>query len=198
MFFTRYSPFRYSSLFRMTPIPPHERSPEEQADLRRRLELSDERLRGECVVHLHRTGGPGGQHRNKTESAVRLQHVPSGLVVTGEERRSQHQNAANALRRLREALAIAFRAPLPEALTWPESVRIVGQRLKVSPDNAAYMHVLGLALDALAAFAGRPQDAAAFLGVTTSSYTKFLSDNPRAWQEANRIRKTLGLSPLKA
>jgi protein subunit release factor B len=51
-------------------------------------------------------GGPGGQHRNKTASAVRLAHPPSGLAVTATERRSQAQNRGQALRRLRERLAL--------------------------------------------------------------------------------------------
>ena len=165
--------------------------------LRRRLDYSDDQLRSECVVHTHRTGGPGGQHRNKTESAVRLQHRPSGLVVTGEERRSQHQNAANALARLREALAIHFRAPLPETVSWPESVRIQGGRLRVSAQNPGFYHVLGLALDALAAHGGRVSESAAWLGVSGSSLTGFLADYPKAWQEAGRIRSAAGLAPLK-
>lgn len=166
--------------------------------LRRRLDYTDAQLRAECVVHTHRTGGPGGQHRNKTESAVRLFHRASGLVVTGEERRSQHQNAANALERLRAALAIHFRAPLPPQVAWPESVQIRDGKLRVSETNPGFYHVLARALDALAAFGGKPQDAAAWLGVTTSSFTRFLADHPKAWQEANRIRSDFGLSALRA
>lgn len=165
--------------------------------LRTRLDFDDLRLRDECVVHTHRVGGPGGQHRNKTESAVRLLHRPSGLVVTGEERRSQHQNAASALARLREGLAIHFRAPLPAQIDWPPSVQIRDQRLKVSESNAGYFHVLGLALDALAQSAANPKDAAALLGVTTSSFTRFLADNPHAWAEANRLRAAAGHPPLR-
>ncbi|MBK8915943.1 MAG: peptide chain release factor-like protein [Phycisphaerales bacterium] len=166
--------------------------------IRRRLDLDDARLRGECVVHTHRVGGPGGQHRNKTESAVRLLHRPSGIVVTGEERRSQHQNAANALSRLREAIAVRFRAPLPVVFAWPEGVQIRDRKLRVSERNPAYFHVLGMALDALAAADANPAPAAAALGVSTSSLVRILADNPRAWQEANRLRSEAGLGPLRA
>lgn len=165
--------------------------------LRLRLDWPDERLRSECVVHTHRTGGPGGQHRNKTKSAVRLMHRPSGLIVTGEERRSQHQNAASALHRLREALAVHFRCPLPPVVAWPASVNIQGGKLRVSESNAGFYHALALALDALEAHHGSPQEAAAYLGVTGSSLTKFLADHPKAWQEANRIRAAAGLGNLK-
>lgn len=52
-----------------------------------------------------RAGGPGGQHQNKTASAVRVTHVPTGLVAIARDGRSQHQNRQLALRRLDEALA---------------------------------------------------------------------------------------------
>jgi protein subunit release factor A len=51
-----------------------------------------------------RSSGAGGQHRNKTDSGVRLLHFPTGIVVTATEERSQHQNRAVAWERLRRAL----------------------------------------------------------------------------------------------
>ena len=52
-----------------------------------------------------RAGGPGGQHQNKTESAIRAVHVPTGLTAEARDERSQHRNKARALERLREILA---------------------------------------------------------------------------------------------
>ena len=66
------------------------------------LPESDEDLLRECEVETFRSSGPGGQHVNKTESAVRLRHLPSGLTVTCRQERSQHQNKALCLRKLRE------------------------------------------------------------------------------------------------
>lgn len=63
---------------------------------------SDEALLRECEVDTFRSSGPGGQHVNKTETAVRLRHLPSGVVVTSRELRSQHQNKASCLRKLRK------------------------------------------------------------------------------------------------
>ncbi len=58
-----------------------------------------------------RATGPGGQHRNKVETGVRLTHLPSGLTVSATERRSQHQNREVALRRLIAALAELHKPP---------------------------------------------------------------------------------------
>lgn len=64
----------------------------------------DETLLSECRVDTFRAGGPGGQHQNKAESAVRLTHLPTGIVVTARESRSQHRNRKLALARLRAEL----------------------------------------------------------------------------------------------
>jgi ribosome-associated protein len=74
-------------------------------DARRALSLPQEALLAECDEAFFTAGGPGGQHRNKTESGVRLTHRPTELSVTATERRSQAQNRTAALERLREALA---------------------------------------------------------------------------------------------
>lgn len=167
-------------------------------ELRARLDFDDARLLAECEIHLHRASGPGGQHRNKVSSAVRLRHRPTGFVVTATERRSQHENKANALRRLREAIAVGIRREPPSEIVWPQSVQIRDRRLKVNAQNSAYWHVLAIALDELAAQGGQVASAAARIGVTTSSLTRFLAGHSKAWAEANRIRKASGLPPLRA
>src|SRR2546421_11678197 len=75
--------------------------------------LSDAELLRQCAVDTYRTSGPGGQKRNKTSSAVRLRHLPSGLMVIAEESRSQHENRLRALKRLRQALYLKLREDLP-------------------------------------------------------------------------------------
>ena len=79
------------------------------------LTAPDGKLLAECTVETYRASGPGGQHRNKTESAVRLTHRPTGVVVTATERRSQHENRHRALVRLRQAIALEVREAVPPA-----------------------------------------------------------------------------------
>lgn len=146
----------------------------------------------------YQTGGPGGQHRNKTASAVRLRHRPSGLEATATERRSQHENKANALWRLREAIAVHCRLPVNGPIAWPDAQLVRDGRLNVGRKNPSRNHVIAIGLDVFAAAKGRLSDAAALLGVTSSSLTSFLAEHPKAWAEANRIRQTFGLSPLRA
>jgi protein subunit release factor B len=63
-------------------------------------------------VETFRSSGPGGQHVNKTESAVRLRHLPSGVVVTSQQERSQHRNKAICLEKLREKIErLNYRPP---------------------------------------------------------------------------------------
>jgi protein subunit release factor B len=82
-------------------------------------ELPDEALLAQCDMHTHRGSGPGGQHRNKTDTAVRLVHRPTGVVAEGKDQRSQLSNIRAALGRLREKLAKRAYRPPPRHKTKP-------------------------------------------------------------------------------
>lgn len=78
-------------------------------------------LERDVVIETFRTGGPGGQHRNVTESAVRLVHLPSGVRVTAAESRSQHQNREIAFEWLARRLQALNRVARPRVPTRPRS-----------------------------------------------------------------------------
>jgi ribosome-associated protein len=86
---------------------------------RRAVTLPDVALLAECEETFFVASGPGGQHRNKTESGVRLVHGPTGLTITATERRSQAQNRSAALERLRERLAALAHRPKVRKATKP-------------------------------------------------------------------------------
>ena len=77
------------------------------------------KLLAACEMTTFRASGPGGQHRNRRESAVRLKHLPTGIVVVATERRSQHQNRMVALKRLAKRLAARNRKRRPRRATAP-------------------------------------------------------------------------------
>jgi len=78
------------------------------------IPADDEALLAQCDVETFRAGGPGGQHQNVTDSAVRLRHRSTGLTVTSRAQRSQYLNKMDALRRLRRKLDRLNEPPPPE------------------------------------------------------------------------------------
>lgn len=78
-----------------------------------------EKLAAECDEEFFVASGPGGQHRNRTESGVRLTHRPTGIVVTATERRSQALNRTAALERMAERIEEARRPRVPRVKTRP-------------------------------------------------------------------------------
>jgi hypothetical protein len=162
--------------------------------------LSDDELLAQCAVDTYRASGPGGQKRNKTSSAVRLRHGPSGLIVIAEESRSQHENRARALRRLRQALYLHLR----ESLTGDEARAL----LAPARDGSGHVHlgrkdprfwaVAGAVLDVLQAAGGRVAEAAEVLGLSTGNLIDLLRKHEKVWEQANRMRSRFGHRVLRA
>lgn len=160
---------------------------------------SDPVLLSQCDVDTYRASGPGGQKRNKTDSGVRLRHKPSGLMVIAEESRSQPENKARALRRLRKALALRLRQAVEgEGVPAPVQACIDKRgRLDVGQRDARYLPAVATVLDVFVASKASVSDTAARLGVTTGNLSSFLTDDEDVFVEANRLRETFGLKPLR-
>jgi hypothetical protein len=161
--------------------------------------IDPERLLAECDVRRTRRSGPGGQNRNKVETAIVLTHRPTGLVAEANERRSQAENGRVALFRLRLSLAVEVRrageggeAPSP---LWRSRCR--GGRISVSPEHEDFPALLAEALDALAARGMDVGASAEALGCSASQLTKLLKLEPRALRKVNDRRGGLGLRPLR-
>jgi protein subunit release factor B len=95
----------------------------------------DEDLLAECKVTAYRASGSGGQHVNVTDSAVRLTHIPTGIVVTSQKERSQFLNKKECLTKLRKVVdKLNYRKPKRVATSLPKSVDIKN-RAKKSKDS---------------------------------------------------------------
>ena len=160
--------------------------------------LPDDKLLAQCEVHTFRASGPGGQKRNKTDSAVRIVHRPSGVTVIANESRSQHENRARALKRLRKALTLRLRRPVEANGVPPAVASVIGRdgRLRVGQRDVRYLPAAGAVLDLLQATSGSVSEAAQRAGVSTANLSSFLTADEDLLVEANRLRAAFGLRPL--
>jgi len=164
------------------------------------LALDDAALLAQCEVDRFRASGPGGQKRNKTDSAVRLRHRPTGLEATAVESRSQHENRARALKRLRLTVALAAREPVDlERYTPGEPLRgrLRASRIEVSTGHADYPLIVAEVFDVLEAAGWRLSEAAAALGLSTAALGRFLEGDPGVFRAAGERRSALGLGALR-
>jgi len=174
-----------------------------------------ERIYSECEVNFVRRSGPGGQHRNKVSTGVVLTHRPTGVKAEAAERRSQAENRAAALFRLRVNLALQIRCVLetgaaagragngtqpgeidyrPSAL-WRSRCR--GGRIELNAEHDDFPAMLAEALDLLAIVDFDHVQAAARLGCSATQLVKLLKKEPRALALANAERQRRDLHPLR-
>jgi hypothetical protein len=167
------------------------------------LLASDDALIAQCEVDRYRASGPGGQHRNKTESAVRLRHRLTGVSAIGEDSRSQAENKMHAVRRLRSAIALTVREPVVLEGYAP-SARLaafvakgtapLGAKTKVTGE---YWAAMGELLDLLVAGDVEIATTAQRLGISTGALSKLLLHDEHVARAVNDLRRAKNLRPLR-
>ncbi|MDX1925230.1 MAG: peptide chain release factor-like protein [Pirellulaceae bacterium] len=178
--------------------------------------LSVDDLLASCTLRAQRRSGPGGQHRNKVETAIVIEHQPTGLRGEASERRSQADNRRMAIHRLRLCLALEHRetpkSTSPESTSpefggpessQPEPVsplwhsRVSGTRIDVSTEHEDFPAILAELLDALQALAFDVAAASKHFAVTSSQLVNLLRSHPPALTLINAKRTALGLHRLR-
>ena len=172
----------------------------------RYLVLSDDALLDQCDVHTFRASGPGGQHRNKTDTGVRIFHRSTRCTAQATERRSQHQNRVRALQRLRERIALDCRAPIdleayepPDALLDILPLQRGGRRgaPRVGRGRAAYWLGVQALLDLFVAERCAVAPTATRVGCTTAALARFLLADRHLGHAVNALRAERGLGRLR-
>lgn len=167
------------------------------------LMASDDALIAQCEVDRYRASGPGGQHRNKTESAVRLRHRLTGVSAIGEDSRSQAENKIHAVRRLRAAIALSVREPvaLDGHAPSPRLAALVaggtaplGARTRLTGD---YWSAIAELLDLLVAGDLEIAATAQRLGITTGALSKLVLHDDQVARAVNDLRRARGMRTLR-
>lgn len=170
--------------------------------------MDDPALLAQCDVNIYKASGPGGQHRNKVSSAIRLLHRPTGITAQGCDHRSQHANKRSALKRLREKIACRVRRPVDPSCPLPEAVASclfvpkgakadAKKRLQVGRRDERFWSVGRFLLDLLDANGGRLSEAAGVMEIGTSNFVSVIKQDRHLYAAAQEIRKRHGQGPMK-
>ena len=162
--------------------------------------LADEDLLRDCTFGRSRSGGPGGQHRNKVETQVTLVHTPTGIEAHAGERRSVSENRPVAIRRLRLLLASHARAPVAsgEARSELWISRVRAGRIVLSDQHRDLATMIALALDVIDSCGLDHKRAATRLECSASQLVKLLGKHPPVLAALNVSRTARGMNALRA
>ncbi|MFZ9914415.1 MAG: peptide chain release factor family protein [Phycisphaerales bacterium] len=155
----------------------------------------------QCSIETGRVAGPGGQHRNRVDTAVFIKHVPTGVETHATERRSQAQNRHKAIFRLRLKLACNVRTLTSRdrhqvSELWAR--RRQGEKMPVNPEHEDFPALLAEALDVIVARRYDVAGAAGLLGITMSQLTRLVRNDRRAFARINEGREAIGLPKLRS
>ena len=160
------------------------------------IATSDDVLLRSSNEDFYRASGPGGQKRNKTESAVRLRHPETGLMVVAVESRSRQENRERATRRLREAIANKIRVEVKRDEI-PDIIRLTAaEGFKIGRKDARFLPLSAAMLDLLVAYEGKVSEMADALELATAKVVNFLKTTPELWEETQHVRDRFGLGHL--
>ena len=154
------------------------------------LGMDDTALSAECLLDFHKASGNGGQHVNKTSSAVRIKHEKSGMESVCAEHRSQHDNRRCALEYLRHRIALNIRRPADPEFKIGEP--------PVSMKNPVYPLWMAKLLDVFAESEFNPRQTAEKCGTGSTKLIKLFYRDSSLWQHVQNMRVSAGLSPLKS
>lgn len=159
-------------------------------------ELDVDQLLRDCEIQFSRRRGPGGQHRNKVETAVILVHLPSKVSAEANEKRSQDANRQEAIFRLRLALAVEIRTQRKSTSELLKS-RTKEKRFVINPRHDDFPSLLAEVLDHTEAKEYEIPDTAEKLNVSGSQLLKFLKLYPPAFEKFNQERAKRDLHRIK-
>jgi hypothetical protein len=163
------------------------------------LALTEQDFLKQCTFDPYAASGPGGQKRNRKYTAVRITHTPTGFSAVAEQSRSQHENRALACRRLKIVMALRMRAQLPGGWKLPKQLEpyFKPSVQKINPRNERYALFCAAMLDLLFQEQGSLSRVARVLGVSTGQCGKLFMVAKDLLSEANAIRESFGLKPIK-
>ncbi len=159
--------------------------------------LPPDTLLSECRMTRTRRSGPGGQHRNKVETAIVIEHLPTGVIAEAAEARQQARNRAVAIDRLRMALAIQVRSERQSEPSPLWSARCRGGRLSISARHEDFPALVAEALDVLVREGFDQRRAAEGLRISPTQLIRLLRRVPAAFQWVNSQRQAAGLHRLR-